>query len=145
MFVVDTNILVYAADGDSPAHQRCNELIDQWANEATLWCSTWPILYEFMRIATHPRVFRSPWSTLRTWSYVEELLNADGFSMLSPTERHHDFAARTFRELPHLAGNILHDTHTAVLMREHGIRTIYTHDTDFHRFPFLEIIDPLVN
>jgi CubicO group peptidase (beta-lactamase class C family) len=31
---------------------------------------------------------------------------------------------------------------TAVLMREHGIRRIYTRDTDFHRFPFLEPIDP---
>ena len=32
---------------------------------------------------------------------------------------------------------------TAILMREHGIKTIYTRDTDFHRFPFLEPIDPL--
>jgi predicted nucleic acid-binding protein len=27
-------------------------------------------------------------------------------------------------------------------MREHGIRRIYTRDTDFYRFPFLEPIDP---
>jgi hypothetical protein len=46
-------------------------------------------------------------------------------------------------ELPHLAGNLMHDAHTAVLMREHGIRVIYTRDTDFHRFPFLELIDPV--
>jgi predicted nucleic acid-binding protein len=30
----------------------------------------------------------------------------------------------------------MHDAHTAVLMREHGIRTIFTRDSDFHRFPF---------
>jgi hypothetical protein len=29
-------------------------------------------------------------------------------------------------------------------MREHGIRRIITRDTDFHRFPFLEPVDPLV-
>jgi predicted nucleic acid-binding protein len=28
-------------------------------------------------------------------------------------------------------------------MREHGIRRLYTRDTDFHRFPFLDVIDPL--
>jgi predicted nucleic acid-binding protein len=28
-------------------------------------------------------------------------------------------------------------------MREHGIRRIYTRDTDFHRFAFLEVVDPL--
>ncbi len=33
--------------------------------------------------------------------------------------------------------------HTAVLMREHGVRVIYTRDTDFHRFPFLEVRDPM--
>jgi len=27
-------------------------------------------------------------------------------------------------------------------MREHGIKRIYARDTDFHRFPFLEPIDP---
>jgi len=35
------------------------------------------------------------------------------------------------------------DTHTAVLMREHGIARICTRDTDFNQFPFLEVIDPL--
>ena len=28
-------------------------------------------------------------------------------------------------------------------MREHGSRRIGTRDTDFHRFPFLEPVDPL--
>ena len=31
----------------------------------------------------------------------------------------------------------------AILMREHGIRRVTTRDTDFHRFSFLEAIDPL--
>lgn len=29
-------------------------------------------------------------------------------------------------------------------MRKHGVRRIYTRDTDFHRFGFLEPLDPLV-
>ena len=37
-----------------------------------------------------------------------------------------------------------HDAETAVLMREHGIRRICTRDTDFHRFSFIEVVDPLV-
>jgi predicted nucleic acid-binding protein len=28
-------------------------------------------------------------------------------------------------------------------MREHGIKMIYTRDTDFHRFPFLQVVDPI--
>ena len=35
------------------------------------------------------------------------------------------------------------DSGGALLMREHGIRRICTRDTDFHRFPFVEPVDPL--
>ena len=57
--------------------------------------------------------------------------------------RHSRVLAEVVAEVPGLSGNIVHDTQTAVLMREHGIRRICTRDTDFHRFPFLEPIDPL--
>lgn len=63
--------------------------------------------------------------------------------MLTPGPRHAAVAAQVLGELPHLDGNILHDTHTAILMREHGVKQICTRDTDFHRFPFLEVIDPV--
>ena len=36
-----------------------------------------------------------------------------------------------------------HDAHTAILMRENGIKVIYTRDTDFNRFPFVDTIDPV--
>jgi predicted nucleic acid-binding protein len=38
---------------------------------------------------------------------------------------------------------MVHDLHTAVLLREHGVGRICTRDADFHRFPFLNVIDPL--
>jgi predicted nucleic acid-binding protein len=46
-------------------------------------------------------------------------------------------------EVADIAGNLVFDAHTAVLMREHGIRRIYTHDAHFRRFPFLDVIDPV--
>jgi len=45
--------------------------------------------------------------------------------------------------MPHLAGNLFHDAHTAILMREHGVARICTRDADFNQFPFLEVIDPV--
>ena len=47
------------------------------------------------------------------------------------------------RDAPVIRGNLVFDAHTAALMNEHGIQTIYTHDADFKRFPGLEVIDPL--
>ena len=52
-------------------------------------------------------------------------------------------AAEVFREIPDLTGNLVFDAHTAILMRENGVRVIYTRDTDFKRFPFLTMIDPV--
>lgn len=143
MFVVDTNVLVYAADRDSPAHARCYELLEDWRRQAAAWYVTWPIVYEFLRVSTHPRVFRRPWRVQDAWRFMEVLLASPGLGVLAPTDRHPDVAAQTIAELPFLGGNLMHDAHTAVLMREHGIRRVYTRDTDFHRFPFVDAIDPL--
>src|SRR5258707_821785 len=71
------------------------------------------------------------------------LLASPGLAVLVPTQRHADVAGEVILELPHLAGNLVHDAHTAILMREHGIGRICTRDTDFNKFPFLEVIDPL--
>ncbi|HSN72711.1 MAG TPA: hypothetical protein VLT59_14440, partial [Steroidobacteraceae bacterium] len=77
------------------------------------------------------------------WSFVSVLLKSPGLGLLVATERHADVAAQVFTEHPDLVGNLLHDTHTAVLMREHGVHQICTRDMDFHRFSFLEVVDPL--
>lgn len=107
------------------------------------WYVTWPIVYEFLRVTTHPRVMRRPWSATQAWGFVAALLASPGLGVLSPTPRHADVAEQVVREHPQLVGNLFHDAHTVVLMREHGIRRICTRDTDFHRFANLEVVDPL--
>ena len=143
MLVVDTNVLVYAADSDSPFHAACRDWLERQRGRADAWYTTWPILYEFLRVTTHPRVMRRPWSAPAAWDFIAALLASPGLGVLVPTQRHAEVAAQVIAELPHLAGNLFHDAHAAVLMREHGIRRIVTRDTDFHRFPFLEAVDPL--
>ena len=143
MFVVDTNVLVYAADKDSPFHEHCRNLLETWRREATAWYLTWGIVYEFLRVTTHPGVMRNPWSLPAAWGFIEAILAAPSLGLLLPTKRHREVLLSLVRDLPHLSGNRIHDAHIAALMREHGIKGIYTRDTDFHRFPFLEPIDPI--
>lgn len=143
MFVVDTNVLVYAADQDAPAHDRCRELLVEWRAQPTPWYLTWGIVYEFLRVITHPRVFRRPWSARAAWRFVDALLAAPSLGMLVETERHAAALAALVEDVPQLTGNLWHDAHTAALMREHGVGVIYTRDTDFHRFPGLAVLDPL--
>jgi predicted nucleic acid-binding protein len=40
-------------------------------------------------------------------------------------------------------GNLVPDAHLAALLKQHGVRTLYTRDGDFRKFPFLDVRDPL--
>lgn len=144
MILVDTNVLLYAADASSPFHAPCRDWVEKQRQKAEAWYCAWPIVYEFLRVSTHPSVFRRPWKGAEAWAYVEGLLASPGLDMLVASERHATVAAEVLREMPHLAGSIFHDTHTAVLMKEHGVRRICTRDSNFHRFRFLEVVDPVV-
>jgi hypothetical protein len=62
---------------------------------------------------------RQPWTAPEAWGFVRALLAAPALGLLGPTQRHADVAEQVITELPHLSGNLLHDAHTAILMREH--------------------------
>jgi uncharacterized protein len=143
MFVVDTNVLVYAANQDCVEHGRCRKLLEEWRRSRLPWYLTWPIVYEFLRLVTHPRVLWQPWTIQQSWVFISALRASESLAFLTPTERHPEILEQTLEENPDLRVNLVHDAHTAVLMREHGNRTIYTRDTNFHRFAFLEVLDPL--
>ncbi len=143
MFVVDTNVLVHALDEDSPFHAPCAAALARWRTQPGAWFVTWSVVYEFLRLITHPRKMRRPVSLGGAWHIVDALLASPGLRVLVATPRHIDVARAVIKETPGLTGNLAHDAHIAVLMREHGVRRIYTRDTDFFRFPFLEPIDPV--
>jgi hypothetical protein len=144
VFVVDTNVLVYAADTRAPEHLRCRTLLERWPRQAGAWYLTWGICYEFLRVVTHPRVLRQPWTGPAASEFLSALRGSPGLAMLTPTDRHADVLAEVIDAVPIISGNLWHDAETAVLMREHGIRRICSRDTDFARFPFIDLIDPIV-
>ncbi len=143
MVLLDTSVLVHAADEGASEHEACRALLERLRRGVLPWYATWGILYEFLRVVTHPGVFGKPWRAGDAWRFAEALLASPRLTLLTATPRHAETLSLTFREIPDLRGNLLHDAHTAVRMREHGIRRIYTRDADFNRFPFLEVVDPL--
>ncbi len=143
MLLFDTNVLVYAANRDSTLHRPCRRRLGEARRDPSPAFLTWSVCYEFLRVATHPRVLPSPWKTRDACRFVSDLLASPGFDLLIATPRHQSVLAQTLSELPDLCGNVMHDVHTAVLMREHGISRICTRDTDYRRFPFLTVVDPL--
>jgi len=143
VFVVDTNVLVYASNRDGAEYERCRELVEGWRTARQPWHATWSIFYEFLRVVTHARVLPRPYTTAQAWRFLEAILAAPSFQLLLPTKRHADVLGKLLSDAPAVTGSIVHDAHNVALMREHGIRRIYTRDTDLKRFPDIEVIDPL--
>ncbi len=106
------------------------------------WAIPWPCVYEFLRIVTHPRIFRDP-SPLRDAIHdLKTLLASPTLHCLGETPRHGEILAEVLAETS-VAGNLMHDLHIAVLLREHGVTELLTADTDFHRFKGFRVTNPL--
>lgn len=142
-FLVDTNVLVYLAHTASAEHLRVKHFLTDRLARNEPWCLTWGIVYEFLRVATHPRVFTAPMKATEALQFINSLIERDEVSVLLPTERHWETLRATAGELARPAGNLFHDIATAVLAREHGVPEIVTADTDFLQFSFLKVTNPL--
>lgn len=122
---------------------RIRRRVEAWRSRAAAWYLTWGICYEFIRVTTHPRVFKRPLSARDSWRFLRSVLASPGAGLLLPTDRHAAVLGELIEGMPSLAGNLVHDATTVALMREHGIHRIYTRDSDFHRFSDIEAMNPL--
>jgi uncharacterized protein len=143
VFVVDTNLLIYAATAQSAPHRQAERLVSEWRASSDMWRITWSIAYEFMRVVTHPSVLVRPLTFAEAWSFIACLGASPSFGFLVETERHAEAIRDLTREYPRISGNRLHDLHIAALMREHGVAEIRTADVGFHQFKFLRVVNPL--
>ena len=85
------------------------------------WYLTEGIVYEFLRVATHPRVFARPLAKRQALAFLEPFWNAPTFTILTAGDRHWELLKQEVLAIPHPVGNLFFDIRTLVLMREHGI------------------------
>ena len=141
---IDTNILLYRVNQDFPEHMKTKKCLDSLIEKHTLFCLSYGVIYEFLRVSTHPRVFSKPLSSKNAFSFISQFFETVSISFLSPTDRHFEVLKQTLSELHLPMGNLFHDIHSAILMRENDVREIMTADHDFLQFKFLKVINPLV-
>jgi predicted nucleic acid-binding protein len=41
-----------------------------------------------------------------------------------------------------IRGKLVPDAHLATILFQHGVRTLYTNDNDYLRYPFLRVVNP---
>jgi toxin-antitoxin system PIN domain toxin len=140
-FTFDANVLLYASDETSRYHPEARAFLDRVASGEELVYLFWPTVMAYLRIATHPAIFAKPLPPVHAVGNVERLLALPHVQ----TVGEHDRFWTTYRRISQEAdarGNLVPDAHLVALMVENGVRTIWTHDRDYRRFPGIDIRDP---
>lgn len=141
MILVDTNVLVYAAFADDPAHEAALAWLgERLAGDGVVLC--WPVVYSFVRIASSARVFGPKTLTpAEAWTGAAEYLAHPAVRMVTHGKQHASIAAELART-PGLRSADVPDVEIAALAIEHGL-ALATRDRAFRRFDGLRVIDPL--
>lgn len=140
-YSVDANVLLYASDERSPFHARAAEFLATCAAGTESFCLTWPTLMAYLRISTHPSLFKNPLSTAEATANIEALLHLPHVMLLSEREGFWDVYRRATQRLT-LRGNLVSDAHLAALLLQHEVTVLYTNDSDFEQFDFLHLRNP---
>jgi toxin-antitoxin system PIN domain toxin len=140
-FSCDVNVLLYASDAASPVHERARRFLEGAAADGDLFCVGWTTAMSYLRMATHPRLFGAPLTPEEAVANIEGLTRLPHVRMLAEDEGFLDVYREVTGGFP-VRGNLVPDAHLAALLKQHGVRTLFTRDSDFRKFTFLDVRDP---
>lgn len=141
MYLVDANILVYAADSGSEHHDAARDWLDeQTAGLPQSVGLPWPSLLAYLRLVTNPRMYSPPADPADAWQRVEDWLSRPA-SWVPVPGAGHQRALGEIVQGSRPTGNLVPDAHLAALAREHGLAVVST-DSDFAKFTGVSWVNP---
>ncbi len=133
MKLVDVNLLLYSINPGASQHGSSARWLNSALSGGAPVGFAWLVMVGFVRLATNPRAFERPITTVQAMDQVDQWLGARSASLIQPGLRHADLLRQL---LDHVGtgGNLVSDAHLAALAIEHKA-TVMTFDSDFGRFP----------
>lgn len=141
MRCADVNVLVCAHRPEAPDHERHRSWLEEARSSAEPFGVIPLVLSGFLRVVTHPKIFKQPTPLDVALSFADELRSSPSAMPVVPGPRHWDI----FDELCRAAdarGNAVPDAFLAALAIEQNA-TFVTADRGFARFPGLRWEHPL--
>ncbi len=141
MIAVDTNILVYAYDKSSPAHERALAAMDRLVSEPA-WGLPWIAAGEFYSVLTDGRFWREP-QVNEALAALDAWISTPGVRLLAEPPGHWP-SLRSMLAAASPLGQKIHDARIAAVCLAAGVTEFWTADRDFSWYPQLRIHNPLV-
>ena len=136
-YSIDANVLLHASNSSAPQCEPAQRFLAEKLAEPEMLYLAWPTAMAYLRIATHPRIFEAPLQPKQALANLRALLNQPRVRTVGEKTGFLEDYAELTGQWP-VRGNLVPDAHLATLLHQHGIRTLYTHDSDFKKFDFLE-------
>ena len=141
MFLPDVNVLVYAFRRDAINHEHYRDWLESTVNGDSSYASSDLVLSGFIRVVTHPRIFREPSSLPEALAFARTVRDQPACQPVSPGEQHWSIFVRLCGQ-GGTKGNLVPDAFLAALAIESGCEWV-TSDRDYARFPGLRWRHPL--
>jgi len=141
MLLPDVNVLIYAFRAEHPRHTEFRHWLEELVNAPAAYAMSDLVLSGFVRVVTHPRVFRNPDTTNKALAFASAVRGQPHCVHVSPGERHWAIFEDLCRAVE-AKGNLVPDAFLAALAIESGCEWITT-DRDYARFPGLRWRHPL--
>jgi uncharacterized protein len=134
-------VLVYAHRRDADRHAEYRGWLEQVMNADQPYGVADLVLSGFMRIVTHPKVFKQPTPLPQAAAFCAALRTRPNASLLSPGQRHWQIFTELCTEVG-ARGNLIPDAYLAAIAIETDSDWITT-DHDYRRFSGLRVRHPL--
>ena len=142
MIAIDTNILVYAHQNDSPWRDEALAVIRPIVEGAQPWALPWPCIHEFFGVVTHTR-FKVPSTPAQALGMIAALLASPSVQVIGESPSHFKLLSSLVLHAK-ISGPMIHDARIAAICLSHGVRELLSVDRDFSRFPQLNVRNPLI-
>ncbi len=141
MLLLDVNVLVYAHREDAADHAAYRDWLTAVLSGEAAFGMAELALSGFLRIVTHPRIFREPTPMAVALGFAEDVRARPNCVPVSAGARHWEIFTRLCRDHG-VKGSLVSDAYFAALAIESGSEWITT-DRDYARFAGLRWRHPL--
>lgn len=141
--LIDTNVLVYAADTTAAFHEPSKQLRDRGMRGELSLAVSPQVLMEFFAVVTNPRRVEHPRSPEEARAEIDKYVHAAAIRKIHPGNDILGRALTLMEQHPQVTRQDIFDLFLVATMFANGVTCIYTYNQEhFTRFEGIEVLTP---